>query len=67
VATPAETAQPPTTTPAPITRAPTYFGPEPLTDAAFGQILRRGHYGLATDASPSLRLATAFSELALAI
>ena len=32
---------------------------------AFVQNLRRGHYELATDASPPLRLATAFSELAL--
>ena len=31
---------------------------------AFVQNLRRGHYELATDVSPSLRLATAFSELA---
>ena len=34
---------------------------------AFVQNLRRGHYELATDASPPLRLATAFTELALAI
>jgi transposase-like protein len=34
---------------------------------ALVQNLRRGHYELATDASPPLRLATAFSELALAI
>jgi IS6 family transposase len=34
---------------------------------AFVQNLRRGHYELATGASPSLRLATAFSELAVAI
>jgi hypothetical protein len=31
------------------------------------QNLRRGHYELGTDASPALRLATAFTELALAI
>jgi transposase, IS6 family len=34
---------------------------------AFVQNLRRGHYELATDVSPPLRLATAFSELVLAI
>ena len=34
---------------------------------AFLQNLRRGHYELATDAPPRLRLATAFSELALAM
>jgi transposase, IS6 family len=33
----------------------------------FVQNLRRGHYELATDVSPPLRLATAFSELALAM
>jgi transposase, IS6 family len=34
---------------------------------AFVQNLRRGHYELATNVSPPLRLATAFSELALAM
>ena len=34
---------------------------------AFVQNLRRGHYELAADAPPRLRLATAFSELALAM
>ena len=34
---------------------------------AFVQNLRRGHYELATDAPPPLRLATAFTELALAV
>ena len=34
---------------------------------AFVQNLRRGHYDLGTDVSPPLRLATAFSELALAM
>jgi transposase, IS6 family len=34
---------------------------------AFVQDLRRGHYEFATDAAPPLRLATAFSELALAM
>ena len=34
---------------------------------AFVQNLRRGHYELATDVPPLLRLATAFTELALAI
>jgi hypothetical protein len=34
---------------------------------AFVQNLRRGHYELTVDVSPPLRLATAFSELALAI
>ena len=34
---------------------------------AFVQNLRRGHYELAIDVSPPLRLATAFSELALAM
>ena len=34
---------------------------------AFVQNLRRGHYELATDAPAHLRLATAFTELALAV
>jgi transposase, IS6 family len=34
---------------------------------AFVQNLRRGHYELATNVSPPLRLATAFAELALAV
>ena len=34
---------------------------------AFAQNLRRGHYELATDASPQLRLSTAFTELAQAM
>jgi len=34
---------------------------------AFAQNLRRGHYELATDTDPHHRLATAFTELALAI
>jgi transposase, IS6 family len=34
---------------------------------AFVQNLRRGHYELATDVSPPLRLTTAFSELALTV
>ena len=34
---------------------------------AFVQNLRRGNYELATDTAPSLRLATAFTELALAM
>ena len=34
---------------------------------AFVQNLRRSHYELATDAPPPLRLATAFTELALAM
>jgi transposase-like protein len=34
---------------------------------AFVQNLRRGHYELATDTPPRLRLATAFTKLALAI
>jgi hypothetical protein len=34
---------------------------------AFVQNLRRGHYELGADAPPRLRLATAFTELALAI
>ena len=34
------------------------------TGHAFVQNLRRGHYELATDAAPRLRLATAFTELA---
>ena len=34
---------------------------------AFVQNLRRGHYELATHVPPQLRLATAFTELALAI
>jgi transposase, IS6 family len=33
---------------------------------AFVQNLRRGHYEVATEAAPPLRLATAFTELALA-
>jgi transposase, IS6 family len=34
---------------------------------AFVQNLRRGHYELAADASPPLRLAAAFTELAKAM
>ena len=34
---------------------------------AFVQNLRRGHYELATEVPPQLRLATAFTELALAM
>jgi transposase-like protein len=34
---------------------------------AFIQNVRRGHYELATDVDPRLRLATAFAELALAV
>jgi len=34
---------------------------------AFVQNLRRGHYELATEVPPPLRLATAFTELAQAI
>jgi transposase, IS6 family len=34
---------------------------------AFVQNLRRGHYELAIDVSPLLRLSTAFKELALAM
>jgi transposase-like protein len=34
---------------------------------AFVQNLRRGHYELATDVAPPLRLATAFTELAQVI
>jgi len=34
---------------------------------AFVQNLRRGHYELATDAAPSHRVSTAFTELAQAI
>jgi hypothetical protein len=34
---------------------------------AIVQNLRRGHYELATDASPPLRLAAAFTELARAM
>ena len=34
---------------------------------AFVQNLRRGHYELATDAAPPLRVATAFTELAQAM
>jgi IS6 family transposase len=34
---------------------------------AFVQNLSRGHYELATDIPPRLRLATAFTELALAV
>jgi transposase-like protein len=34
---------------------------------AFVQNLRRGHYELATDTAPSLRLATALTELAQAM
>ena len=33
---------------------------------AFVQNLRRGHYQVTTEAAPPLRLATAFTELALA-
>jgi hypothetical protein len=38
-----------------------------ITGHAFVQNLRRGHYELATDASPGLRVAAAFTELAQAI
>jgi adenosine/AMP kinase len=34
---------------------------------AFVQNLRRGHYELAISAPPRLRLATAFTELAMAV
>ena len=34
---------------------------------AFMQNIRRGHYELATDASPKLRVATALDELAQAV
>jgi len=34
---------------------------------AFVQNLRRGHYELATDVPPQLRLATAFTDLACAV
>jgi IS6 family transposase len=34
---------------------------------AFVQNLRRGHYELATEVPPQLRLAAAFTELALAV
>jgi IS6 family transposase len=34
---------------------------------AFVQNLRRGHYELAADVSPPLRLSSAFNELALAM
>ena len=34
---------------------------------AFVQNLRRGHYELATDVQPQLRLATAFTELTVAM
>jgi hypothetical protein len=37
------------------------------TGHAFVQNLRRGHYELAPELSPPLRLARAFSELALSI
>jgi hypothetical protein len=33
---------------------------------AFGQKIRRGHYELAADAAPNLRVAAAFDELAQA-
>jgi transposase-like protein len=39
----------------------------PAAGHAFVQNVRRGHYELATDVSPPLRLAAAFSELALAM
>ena len=34
------------------------------TEHAFAQNIRRGHYELAVDVSPALRLMTAFSEFA---
>ena len=34
---------------------------------AFVQNLRRGHYELATDVPPTLRVATAFTEFSLAV
>ena len=39
----------------------------PAGGGTFVQNLRRGHYELATDVPPRLRLATAFTELALAM
>jgi hypothetical protein len=38
-----------------------------ITGHAFMQNLRRGHYELAVDAPPALRIAAAFTELAQAI
>ncbi|SCF49676.1 hypothetical protein GA0070216_1372 [Micromonospora matsumotoense] len=38
-----------------------------VTGHAFVQNLRRGHYELATDVPPALRVAAAFTELARAI
>jgi transposase-like protein len=38
-----------------------------ITGHAFMQNLRRGHYGLAVDAPPTTRVASAFTELAQAI
>ena len=38
-----------------------------ITGHAFMQNLRRGHYEVAVDAPPALRVAVAFTELAQAI
>jgi hypothetical protein len=38
-----------------------------ITGHAFIQNLRRGHYELAIDSHPALRIAAAFTELAQAI
>jgi hypothetical protein len=38
-----------------------------ITGHAFIQNIRRGHYELAADASPKLRVATALDELAQAV
>ena len=43
------------------------FGARIAAGHAFVQNLRRGHYELATDVSPPLRPARAFTELALAM
>jgi hypothetical protein len=50
-----------------ITVARLRFAARIAAGHAFVQNLRRGHYELATDISPPLRLAAAFTELAQAV
>jgi hypothetical protein len=45
----------------------TYAPAKIIAGHAFMQNLRRGHYELAIDAPPTLRVAAAFTELAQAI
>jgi hypothetical protein len=53
----------------PISSANSLVAPPstPSAGHAFVQNIRRGHYELAADAPPTLRVATAFDELAQAV